>query len=150
MLRHGSSPSPEELMELYATLLRDNLGKKENQTIVMSTAMWHRHCCGEGDTHTGRDRDRRERKRRNDRSWWSGPTTSIQHIHRHTQRYKLHIAHINKSQQSNHAGYDQHRDETTGCRHHSSMYPNLDDAPNPFGSKRWNEGWWVYKKQRLS
>ncbi|KAF8953202.1 hypothetical protein BGZ52_001015 [Haplosporangium bisporale] len=25
MLRHGSSPSPEELMELYATLLRDNL-----------------------------------------------------------------------------------------------------------------------------
>lgn len=52
-------------MELYATLLRDNLGKKENQIIVMSTAMWHRHCCGEGDTHTHREeREERVKKKK--------------------------------------------------------------------------------------
>ncbi|KAF9325481.1 hypothetical protein BG006_011043 [Podila minutissima] len=34
MLRHGSSPSPQELMELYATLLRDNLDPQMREVLT--------------------------------------------------------------------------------------------------------------------
>jgi len=64
MLRHGSSPSPEELMELYATLLRDNLGKKEKSNNcdehrdVAQTLLWRGRY-----THTQREREREKKEK---------------------------------------------------------------------------------------